>query len=202
MPEGFCFRCNSRRCHCKSSDPMLRHITAPFIYTDGVKEIITSLKFRKQKHLVRLLSEEISKKVIEDFSDISFDFVTFVPMTDKARKRRGYNQSEIIARQTAKRLFLPCVDTLIKSKETPKQHYLSAESRQKNLADALSLKDGAQLKGKTILICDDIKTTGSTLLICEQLLLKAGAADVYCAVAAIPVFGNAGLSIDKETKNL
>jgi len=123
-------------------------------------------------------------------------------MTDKARKLRGYNQSEIIARQTAKRLFLPCIDTLIKSKETPKQHYLSAESRQKNLADAISLKDGADLKGKTVLICDDIKTTGSTLLICEQLLLKAGASDVYCAVAAIPIFGKANIGLDKTDKKI
>lgn len=201
IPESFCFHCNSRRCRCDESRRKLRHITAPFIYTDAAKEIITRLKFRKAKYCAELIAHRTTERIIEDFSGVDFDFVTFVPMSRNAQKLRGYNQSEVIARLVSERLFLPCSEALIKTKDTPKQHYLSGESRQKNLADAIALKDGISLNGKTVLLCDDIKTTGSTLLVCEDVLISAGAADVYCAVAAIPVFGNLSLSIDKEDKN-
>ena len=199
-PEDFCFHCNNRRCCCDGSQPELRHITAPFIYTDAARELILSLKFGGRKNCADLLSEEIARKVIGDFSDVSFDFVTFVPMSRKAIKHRGYNQSEIIARRVSEKLFLPCREALTKIKDTPKQHHLSGESRHKNLADAILLKEGTDIKDKTILVIDDIKTTGSTLLVCENVLLNAGARDVYCAVAAVPVFGNIPLSIDKKDK--
>lgn len=123
-------------------------------------------------------------------------------MTDKAKRMRGYNQSEIMARQIADRLFIPCREILIKTKDTPKQHHLASESRRKNLADAIALKDGTDIKHKTVLIIDDIKTTGSTLFVCENVLLFAGATDVFCAVAAVPVFGNIPVSIDKKDKNI
>lgn len=200
IPEDFCFHCNSRSCRCDDFHRKLSHISAPFLYTDGAKKIIYELKFRKKRYCAELLSEEIARKVISDFPDVNFDFVTFVPMSGNAKKRRGYNQSEILARKVAKRLFLPCCEALVKTKDTPKQHHLNAENRRKNLADAICLNDKADIRDKTILILDDIKTTGSTLLVCEETLLKSAAADVYCAVAAIPVFGNIPLSIDKKDK--
>ena len=202
VPEGFCFHCNSRSCRCTEDSPVLRHITAPFIYTDAAKELITSLKFRKRKDFAIPLSEALAKRIIEDFSDIDFDFVTFVPMTDKAKRKRGFNQSELIARGVAERFFIPCIDALVKTRDTPSQHYLSAEERRKITADVITYKDKAQIKGKTVLICDDIKTTGSTLLACQKALFDGGASSVYCAVAAIPVYGNLSRSIDKESKNL
>ena len=202
VPEGFCFHCNSRSCRCTENTRVLSRITAPFIYTDAAKELITSLKFRKQKSCALPLSEALAKRVVEGFCDTDFDFVTFVPMTDKAKRKRGYNQSELIARGVAERLFIPCVEALIKTKDTPSQHHLSAEERRKIPSDAITHKDGAQIKGKTVLICDDIKTTGSTLLACQRALVKGGAAAVYCAVAAIPVYGNPYHGIDKEIKKL
>ncbi len=151
-------------------------------------------------YCAELLSEVTARKIIEDFPDVNFDFITFVPMTDKAKRLRGYNQSEIIARQIAGRLFIPCHEILIKTKDTPKQHHLTSESRRKNLADAITLRSDISVKDKTILICDDIKTTGSTLLVCEKLLMSSGASEVYCAVTAIPVFANIPAAIDKEGK--
>ncbi len=202
VPDNFCFHCNSRQCHCTDSGRRLKHITAPFIYTDSVKEIIMLLKFRKRRHYAKLLSVAITQKVIEDFSDVSFDAVTFVPASKQTKKKRGYNQCEVLARHISEGLFVPCVDTLVKTKDTPHQHLLSASGRQKNLEDAITVRTDTQMKDKTFLICDDIKTTGSTLLICESLLLKAGAADVYCCVAAMPVYGNPSLSIDTKRKNI
>lgn len=200
VPENFCLHCNNRECRCEDAQPKLRHISAAFIYTDAAKRLITELKFKRKKYRAELLSEEIARRVISDFHGVHFDYVTFVPMSSNARKLRGYNQSEVLARKVAEKLFLPCRETLIKTKDTPKQHYLNASGRRKNLADAVTLKKGTQAEGKTILILDDIKTTGSTLMVCEDVLLCAGAKDIYCAVAAIPVFGNAPLSIDKKDK--
>ena len=202
VPEGFCFHCNSRECHCEESRARLSHISAPFIYTDSAKRLLTELKFKGKSYSAELISEEIARKVISDYPDVRFDFVTFVPMSDNAERRRGYNQSEVLARKVAEKLLLPCREALEKIKDTPKQHYLNASGRRQNLADAIVLKEGTEIKGKTVLVLDDIKTTGSTLMVCEEVLLSAGARDVYCAVAAIPVFGNMSHSIDKKDKKL
>ena len=65
----------------------------------------------------------------------------------------------------------------------------------------VSIENNADIKGKTVLICDDIKTTGSTLLACEKALLNGGAKDVYCVVVALPVYGSAD-RLDKDQKNI
>ncbi len=202
IPETFCPYCGRRKCVCPDIDRKLRHITAPFLYSGIIRKSILHLKFRKEKSYADFLSEEMYKKVIESFCDVSFDLVTFVPMDEEAKRKRGYNQSELLAKRIAKRLFLPTKDLLVKSKSSLKQHHLSHEMRKENIKNVFSLKSGVNIDGKTVLLCDDIKTTGSTLLECEALLLSGGASDVYCVVAAIPVYGKAAPRLDKDEKNI
>lgn len=136
------------------------------------------------------------------FPDTDFDCVSFVPVSRQTLKVRGFNQSELISRRLAKKLFIPHRELLIKSRATLRQHYLSGEKRRQNPKGAFTLSENADVKNKTVLLCDDIKTTGSTLLACEKVLLEAGAKDVYCAVIAVPVYGNSGKELDKEKENI
>lgn len=69
------------------------------------------------------------------------------------------------------------------------------------MKDAFAITENADLKGKTVLICDDVKTTGSTLKAAEEALLKGGAERVYCCAVATPVFASADI-LDKESENL
>ena len=89
---------------------------------------------------------------------------------------------------------------LIKSTDTQKQHTLKAKERLTNIKGSISLNENFSVKGKTILLCDDIKTTGATLRECTEVLLGHGAKDVYCATVAIT--SNLNLfDLDKEDKN-
>ena len=159
------------------------------------------MKFKSEKEYADFLTEGMLRSVLESFSYKDIDLVTFVPMSRKSERKRGFNQSKLLAEKLAKKLFLPCEDTLVKIRETSNQHKLSREMRRENIKDAFALKNNADIKGKTVLICDDIKTTGSTLLACEKALLNGGAKDVYCVVVALPVYGSAD-RLDKDQKNI
>ena len=121
----------------------------------------------------------------EAFPDAKPDVVTFVPMTRRAETERGFNQSALLARGVAKQLFLPCKPLLQKKADTIGQHELSAKMRLQNLQNVIFPLPGAAIEGKTVLLCDDIKTTGSTLRACTDALRAAGAADVFCLCCAI-----------------
>ena len=106
----------------------------------------------------------------------SFDGVAWVPMTKAKKRKRGYDQSELLAREAAKTLGLPCLPLLEKRKETETQHQLS------NVKNSYEARPEA--RGKALLLVDDIVTTGATLRECAKALYEAGAARVTGLCAA------------------
>lgn len=202
LPEEFCVHCNSRKCVCRADNEKLRHLTAPFLYSGAIKSAIADYKFNRERNYAEFFSQELFRSVMLSFPEADFDCVTFVPVSKNTLKDRGFNQSELISRALAKKLFIPHSELLIKSRTTLRQHYLTGEKRKQNPKGAFSLSENADVKNKTVLLCDDIKTTGSTLLACEKALLEAGAKDVYCAVIAVPVYGNNSKELDKEQENI
>ena len=151
-------------------------------YEGGFRKSIHRLKFRGQKSIAkpmgRLLAESIRDR------DLSFDAVTWVPMTEKKRRERGYDQSELLARAAAKELKLPCLPLLQKVRENKTQHELSGRQRQQNVKGVYRAEKGAE--GKALLLIDDIVTTGATIGECAKLLYAAGAkrATGLCAADA------------------
>ncbi len=216
--EAFCFCCGSDEvrlsveccescgkerelCSCDTvfTTP-LPHITGVFSYDGIIRNMLIFFKFAGRKSLYRYFGDCLAERVATVYANTDFDAVTFVPSSAESLKERGYNPSQLIAEQTAKKLFLPCNDLLIKSKDTEKQHNLRAKERMTNIKGSVTLKRNADLKGKTILLCDDIKTTGATLRECTDVLLKHGAKDVYCATVAITSNLNY-FDLDKDVKN-
>ena len=131
----------------------------------------------------------MSHRFVVSYPGIKADMVTFVPLSEKSYSERGYNQSELLAKEVAKNLSVSFQPLLKKIRETEKQHLLSASKRRTNLENAFCLNGNADIiNGKTIILCDDIKTTGYTFYICSEMLLKSGAKDVYCLSAAISEF--------------
>ncbi len=192
ISTDFCHHCgyDSDRCVCSPDEIALSHITAPYIYSGLTRNKIHQLKFYGNKALGNALGDELAFRVAECFYGADFDCVTFVPLSKKAQKERGYNQSEILAKRISERLFIPCEALLQKNKETKKQHEINVQDRKTNLNNAFSLKNGSDVKNKTVLICDDVKTTGSTLKECEKLLFENGAKDVYCVCVALSDYGD------------
>jgi predicted amidophosphoribosyltransferase len=101
------------------------------------------------------------------------------------RLRRGYNQSEILARPLAGRLRLPCrPGWLRRGRRTPQQTLQPPAGRRENVRGAFRARAGAGLRGRTVLLVDDVLTTGSTAHEAARALRQAGAARVVVAVLA------------------
>ena len=112
------------------------------------------------------------------------DGICFVPMTDKDKAKRGYNQAELLAEALAQRLNLPLLkDAIIKVKKSEPQKSLTTAERKENLKGCFKA-DGKIVKGKTLLLVDDVMTTGATAeIICTELI-KRGAEKIYFVTAA------------------
>ncbi len=156
--------------------------TSPFKYTDLPKQAVLRLKFNDCGQIAPLMAEYMTASVKESFSDYSFDIVTFVPMHKKRKRKSLYNHSKLLAAEISKNLDVPIASLLVKTKNNSLQHRLPSQERIKNVKGVYSVnkKYGKTLKGKTVLLCDDVITTGSTLSECCKVLEKAGAKDVFC----------------------
>ncbi len=183
-----CFKCGREKdcCVCKEEkfSPDYKAIAAPYYYEGSIEKGINRMKNNGFSELAQGMSKEIAETVNNRFSDITFDYVTSVPMRKRKEKTRGYNQSEFLAKALAKRIKTPYRPLLKKIADTPSQRYSSVSARHTNLYGAFDLADGAKVDGKTVLIVDDVKTTGSTLSECAAML-KIYGATVYATAFAV-----------------
>lgn len=189
IPAGrsFCQKCESefpeQGIVTKASESIL--CVSPFAYIDKYSEAVKRFKFSGRRQYANALAHTISTEVKREYAPLRIDGVCFVPMMDKRVKKRGYNQSELLAKELAKLMGVPFVKALVKIKENEEQHKLPASMRIKNVKGVYDVINGAELKGKALLLVDDIITTGSTLSECARLLVKRGAYSVHCATVTV-----------------
>lgn len=156
--------------------------TAAYTYDDKISPAIMLLKDgicgNAAFALGKALAEALERKGITDKSDL----ILPVPLHRTSRRRRGFNQSELIAHEICLRFETPlCSNILIKHKRTAEQKNLSRNERLVNLSGAFSVTRPELIRGKCILLVDDVCTTGSTLSEIARLLKENGAAEVHCA---------------------
>lgn len=184
-----CDKCgkDKNRCDCKNKHdtPDYARIVAPFYYEGNVVKAVHRFKFSSRVELARGMGSEMAKTVLREYDGINFDYVTFVPMSKKREKRRGYNQSLELAKCISDKIGVPLLDVFYKAYENPPQRNQSARMRRANIFGAFDVYDNLSLEGKTFLIVDDVKTTGSTLSECAAVLDSYGAKDCYCVSFAI-----------------
>ena len=120
-----------------------------------------------------------------NFTDIPFDFVTYVPMHPKKRRQRGYCQTELLARALAKRLGLPVSDGFIVHTGLggAQMEQKGFDAREANARQAFAACKGRHIDGGTVLLIDDVLTSGATVRRCAALLLERGAQSVYVVTA-------------------
>lgn len=173
------------RCKCNKHQMRFDGITAPFYYEDGISKGITSLKFGGKDFMAHHFVKDMAKAVREDFNGIDFDYISFVPMAFLQKISRDYNQSEVLSTKLSKELRLPVKCVLCKSFDNGTQHEASQNRRKGNVLGVYDVKNEKDVKGKTILLVDDIKTTGATLNECAKVLKIRGAEKVYCVTVAM-----------------
>jgi ComF family protein len=111
-----------------------------------------------------------------------------VPLHPRRRLERGFNQSELLARELARRTGLEvAAKALVRRKDTAPQAGLSAAERRRNVAGAFAVRQRARVAGRTAVLLDDVWTTGATALACARILREAGATEVrLLSVARVP----------------
>ncbi len=167
---------------CRNHKTYFQHSFVPLIYKDSAKDAAILLK-KSHPYYAKAFAYLLADKILTSPYYASFDRITFVPQDPHSRKNRGYNQSELIAKELARLLNIPCVSTLIRTNDGKPQHTLNASQRRENVKKCY-FKTDAVFDG-TVLLVDDIYTTGATANYCSKLLLQMGFKKVYLAIALI-----------------
>lgn len=139
--------------------------------------LIQRLKYRGDRALVRVLTpclESAARRLTRP------EAICYVPMRWRRRRRRGFNQAELLARALSDALELPLLHALRKTRRTPPQARLPQRARLGNLEGAFAATGAA----RTVWLVDDVRTTGATLAACAQALKEAGAHRVGALVLA------------------
>ncbi len=172
--------------------PELFCLRAPYYYTGPARRAAKSLKFDNHRsaavHFARAMAD------MEQVSGLAqAEFVTAVPLSRQRLRHRGFNQSELIARQYALFKGMTYLETLEKHKDTPKQSLqISAKARAANVKGCYRVLNADMVKNKTVVLIDDVYTTGATMRECAKMLRQAGA---RC------VIGLAGCTSGKKKKH-
>jgi len=115
-----------------------------------------------------------------------FDVLTWVPVSFLRRMKRGFDQTENVTLAVAKELGVPAVKALKKIRHTPPQSSIpTADARRANVLNAYRVIDPELVRGKKILLLDDILTTGATASECAKTLCLAGAGEISLGVVAV-----------------
>ena len=151
-----------------------------FKYDDFIRKTIIQYKFGNQAYRYKCFSKFIIKdKKICGFLK-NYDIIIPVPIGKIRKQIRGYNQSELIAKELAKQIKNIKLETniLYKIKNTLPQSSLNKEQRKSNLKDAYIVKNSEKIQNKKILLFDDIYTTGNTVQCCGEILKSNGAYEI------------------------
>lgn len=168
---------------CQKKD-FVKLCVAPFYYENDVRASLLRFKFGNTPSYAKVYAPYMAACIQETLAD-QWDVLSWVPVSRRRLRQRGYDQAEVLCRAVAEELDVTPVPLLIKHRHTKAQSSSgSAEKRKANIAGAYRLLDGADVKDCRILLIDDIITTGSTMSECARTLGIGGADSVVCATVA------------------
>ena len=182
-----CGKCLPEQPDCPVSNdkyPYLDKWTALWLYQDNVRRSLLKYKFYGRRNYAAAYGRLLSMKLLRyDRADV--DVITWIPISEKRKRKRGFDQVELLAEKMAAELQIPGVPLLWKRRDNPQQSKIVGHAqRRANVLGAYEAINRDQLVGKRILLLDDILTTGATAGECARVLLEAGAKEVHFAAVA------------------
>ncbi|MCK4307540.1 ComF family protein [candidate division WOR-3 bacterium] len=154
-------------------------------YKDVLSSLIRLFKYSHKLSIGRKLGGMLSTVLKNDEIMNYSDALIAVPLYPVRERARGYNQSDIIAREVSNYTGIPKLNGILcRIRPTKSQTELSKEKRKLNVKDAFMVKADEQIKWKKLVLIDDVCTTGATLDECAKELYQAGANEVYALVVA------------------
>ena len=170
---------------CKNVLVDLDECRSAFNYAYPISKLIKDAKYNNAIYVIDYFAKQLSLVYFQNY--FNSDYLVYIPMTEKAQKRRGYNQSKILAEKLSERIDVPVLECLKKVKDTKRQATLGRTDRLKNLEGAFRVVDKKSVLDKKILLVDDVTTTGATAQVVASRLKKAGAKIVnLITVASTP----------------
>jgi len=182
---------------CLKSPPVFKKARSVMVYDETAKKLILSFKNGDRLDLVPLITK-LMKRITSELMD-EVDCIIPVPLHRLRLLKRRYNQSAMLARRLAKenrKEYRP--DVLKRIRHTPSQGHLTANERHINVRNAFQAVKPERIKGKTILLVDDVLTTGATANECAKVLVKAGAKQIFLLTIA----STASLGGEKSTLSM
>ena len=173
-----CASCRSRTFH-------FTHNRALFAYEDLVRDLIRDIKFRQRKHIAQGLGRlwgELAAMQIP-----AGTLLVPLPMHKKKRRKRGFDQAEILAKALSAATGAIYTPILERTQNTPPQSGLHPRQRAENVRGAFRIKPEHDANGQNYILIDDIYTTGASLNECARVLKSGGAAEVSAMTLAIAI---------------
>ena len=183
-----CDHCRVHAPDCPVTKIKYRYIdqwTALWYYEGNVRHSLLRYKFHNRRSYAdgyaRLLAEKLRKE-----DRLHFDVITWIPISRRRRRRRGYDQVQLLAQKLGAELKMEPVCTLRKVRHNRQQSRITGDAhRIANVLGAYEAMNLSAVAGRRILLLDDIITTGATAGECAKVLQTAGAAQVqFAAIAA------------------
>jgi ComF family protein len=176
---------------CRRIEPPFARAAAYGSYETGLRELIHLLKYGGVRPAANVLGRMLAEAIATLEPELPADSVAVIPVPLHRTKlrQRGFNQAELIARAAMKitpradRLHL-CAGVLERRRDTASQIGLTSHQRRENLRGAFAVAQPELVKGREVLVVDDVYTTGATVSECSKVLLRAGATKVWVATVA------------------
>jgi ComF family protein len=177
QPGARCDHCDHPLC--------LSRVRALGLYRPPFNKLVHAFKYSGKTKVGELLGTALALLVNQDTALRESEIVCPIPLHPARLRERGFNQSLLLAAAVSVGTGIRLEQAIVRCKNTPSQTTkIGPEERRRNLADAFALSDGADVKGKRVLLVDDVCTVGATLDSAGKVLLQAGAAEVMGAVVA------------------
>ena len=158
--------------------------TAIWYYKGYIRRSILRYKFYGARHYAATYGRFLAMRIRQEYEE-PFDILTWVPVSPLRRITRGYDQAQLLAEAVSLELGMTPARTLRKVRHNRAQSGISGQAKRRaNVLGAYKLNPGQELRGKRILILDDVITTGATAGECARVLLTAGAKEVHCGCVA------------------
>ncbi len=184
VPEGFVekdFVCD----RCRQWPPAFDGARAAAPFQGGVRELLHAFKYRRSTWLRADLCDLLGGACGLLPSREACDLIVPVPLHPRRQKQRSYNQSALLASALGRRLQIPVgLRYLVRTRKTPSQTRLNARARRVNVRNAFEVRREEWVRGRRILLVDDVMTTGATLDAAARALKRAGAWRVWAVTVA------------------